>query len=123
MSCENTHVFVKDAKEKRLRSQTKQVVANVCEYFEEIHRCQRTQGSLKELLMPQEFHLPASRGYRKRKLTLFIKRFFSEPRWLYSCLKSQKTKSDYYFNSNNYYNRTSIHIIKTVILNHHVTHS
>ena len=63
--------------------------------------------------MPQEFYVPASRGYRKRKLRLFVKRFFSEPRWLYSCLKSQKTISDYYFNSNNYCNRTSAHIIKT----------
>ena len=99
---------------KRLRSQTKEVVANVYEYFKEIHRCRRTQGSLKELLMPREFHVPASRVYRKRKLRLFVKRFFSEPQWLYSCLKSQKTKYDYYFNSYNYYNRTSVHIIKTV---------
>ena len=89
-----------DAKVKRLRSQTKEVAANVYEYFEEIHRCQRTQGSLKELLMPQEFHVPASRGYGNRKLRPFVKRFFSEPRWLHSCLKSQKTISDYYFNSN-----------------------
>ena len=41
------HVFPhvrEDAKRKRLRSQTKEVVANVYNYFEEIHRCQRTQG-------------------------------------------------------------------------------
>ena len=60
---------------------------------------------LKELLMPQEFHVPAS----------FVKRVFLEPRRLYSCLKSQKTISDYYFNSNNCYNRTFVHIIRTVI--------
>ena len=38
----------KNAKGKRVRSQTKQVVANVYEYFEEIHKCQRNQGSLKK---------------------------------------------------------------------------
>ena len=90
--------------------------------------------------MPQEFHVLASRGYRKRKLILvelrfqpqqrdsrhsqsyFVKRSFSEPWWFYSCLKSQKTIPDYYFNNNNCYNRTSVHIIRTVILNCHLTH-
>ena len=28
------------------------------------------KGLLNEQLMPQEFHIPASRGYRKRELTL-----------------------------------------------------
>ena len=32
---------------KRLRSQTKEVVANVYDYFEEASRCQGTQGPLK----------------------------------------------------------------------------
>ena len=68
--------------------------------FREIHKCPRTQGSLKELLLPQEFHVPASTGYRKRKLRLFVKRLNRH--------KSQKTISDYYFNSNYYY-RTSVH--------------
>ena len=40
-----------------------------------------------------------------------------------SWLKLQKTISHYYFNSNNCYNRTSVHIIRTVIVNNHVTHS
>ena len=30
----------------------------------------------------------------------FVKRFFSELWWLYSCLKLQKTRPDYYFNNN-----------------------
>ena len=58
------HVFPhvrEDAKGKRLRLQTKEVVANVYDYFEEIHRYQRTQGP----------HVPGSTGYRDRKLTLF----------------------------------------------------
>ena len=44
------HVFPRvreDTKGKRLRSQTKEVVANVYDYFEELHRRQRTQGPLK----------------------------------------------------------------------------
>ena len=57
-------------KGKRLRSQTKEIVANVYDYFEELSRCKQTQGSLKKSLMPRDFHIPASRGYQKRKLTL-----------------------------------------------------
>ena len=44
------HVFLRvheDTKRKRLRSQTKEVVANVYDYFEELYRRQRTQGPLK----------------------------------------------------------------------------
>ena len=37
-------VFVKG---KRLRSQTKEIVANVCNYFEDLNKCKRTEGSLK----------------------------------------------------------------------------
>ena len=50
MSCEQTtffHVFIKMQRGKRLRSQTKEVVANVYDYFEELHRNQHTQGPLK----------------------------------------------------------------------------
>ena len=60
MSCEQTtffHVFVKMQRGKRLRLQTKEVVVNVYDYFKDL---------LKELLMPQEFHVPAS----------FVKSFF-----------------------------------------------
>ena len=45
------HVFfprvLEDTKAKRLRSQTKEVVANVYDHFEELHRRQCTQGPLK----------------------------------------------------------------------------
>ena len=48
---------------------------------------------LNKPLMPQEFHVPVSRGYGKRKHSqsfFFVKRFFSKPR----CLKSQNTIPD-----------------------------
>ena len=50
MSCKQTtlsFVLVKMQRRKRLRSQTKEVVANVYDYFEESSRRQRTQGPLK----------------------------------------------------------------------------
>ena len=50
MSCEQTTfslVLVKMPTEKRLKSQTKEVVAKVYDYFEELTRCKRTQGPLK----------------------------------------------------------------------------
>ena len=50
MSCKQTtlsFVLVKMQRGKRLRSQTKEAVANVYEYFEEATMCQRTQGPLK----------------------------------------------------------------------------
>ena len=50
MSCEQTTLFlvlVKMQRGKRVRSQTKEVVANVYDYFEEASRRQRTQGPLK----------------------------------------------------------------------------
>ena len=37
-------VFVKG---KRLRSQTKDIVANVYNYFEDLNKCRRTEGSFK----------------------------------------------------------------------------
>ena len=33
---------------KRLKSQTKEVVAHVYDYFEQLSRCKRTQGPLKK---------------------------------------------------------------------------
>ena len=51
MSCKHTMfslVFMKMPKGKRLRSQTKEIVANVYDYFEELSRCKQTQGSLKQ---------------------------------------------------------------------------
>ena len=50
MSCEQTMfslVLVKMPTGKRLKSQTKEVVANMYDYFEELSRCKRTQGPLK----------------------------------------------------------------------------
>ena len=53
MSCKQTtfsHVFSRSCemqRGKRLRSQTKEVVSNVYDYFEEASRRQRTQGALK----------------------------------------------------------------------------
>ena len=44
------HVFPsvrEDTKAKRLMLQTKEIVANVYDYFEELHRYQCTQGPLK----------------------------------------------------------------------------
>ena len=40
-------VFVKMLTGKRLRSQTKEIVANVYNYFEDLNKCKRTEGSLK----------------------------------------------------------------------------
>ena len=50
MSCKQTtlsFVLVKMQRSKRLRSQTKEVVANVYDYFKEASRHQGTQGPLK----------------------------------------------------------------------------
>ena len=43
------HVFVKiQGEETEVTDKVKEVVANVYDYFEELHRRQRTQGPLKE---------------------------------------------------------------------------
>ena len=71
MSCEHTTfslMLVNMPRGKRLRSQTKEVVVNIYDYFEELGRCKQTEGSLKKPLMPQNFHVPASRGYGRRNL-------------------------------------------------------
>ena len=50
MSCEQTTfslLLVKMPTGKRLKSQTKEVVAHVYDYFEELSRCKRTQEPLK----------------------------------------------------------------------------
>ena len=41
-------MFVKMPKEMRLRSQTKEASANVYNYFKELNKRKRTQGSLKQ---------------------------------------------------------------------------
>ena len=60
-------MFVNVPTGKRLRAQTKEVVVNVYEYFEELGRRKRTEG-INEPLMLQNFHVPASRGYGRRDL-------------------------------------------------------
>ena len=55
-------------------------------------------------------------SFRHSQSSIFVKRFFSERQWLYSCLKSQKTIPDYYFYNEISHNRTYVHIIRTVIL-------
>ena len=86
-------VFVKMPKGMTLRSQTKEVFANVYDCLEELNRYKRTQASLKQtsdatvvsctsmksllivLMMNSSSHSQSS---------FFVKRFFSEPQWLYS---------------------------------------
>ena len=113
----------------RLRSQTKEVVVNGYDYFEELNRCKRTHGSLKRTAvstgvsrtsMKRLWIVLMTNSSRNSQSSFFIKRFFSEPRWLYSCLKSQKIILDYYFNKN-CYNETFVHTIRAVILNCHMT--
>ena len=66
-----------------------------------ISRNSTSANVLKELfkvqLIPQDFHVPASRGYGKRKSSFFIKCFFQNHGGLIARLKSQKTIPDYYF--------------------------
>ena len=78
MSCKQTtlsFVLVKMQRGKRLRSQTKEVVANVYDYLEEASRRQGTQGPLKRTFDATGVHIPPSRDYEKRKLTLVEVRF------------------------------------------------
>ena len=51
---------------KRLRAQTKEVVANVYEYFEELGRRKRTEGSLKRTSDATKLSRATSRGYGRR---------------------------------------------------------
>ena len=48
MSFEHTMFSLMMPAGKRFRSQTKEVVVNVYDYFEELDRCKRTEGSLKQ---------------------------------------------------------------------------
>ena len=93
-------------REKRLRSPTKEVVSNVCDYFEEVSRRQRTQGALKRTTDATGVSVPASRGYQKKvdtggaAFSTPTKRYRVLRRLLvddYSCLKSLKTIPDHYY--------------------------
>ena len=86
MSCEQSTlflVFVKMQRGKRLRSQTKEVVANVYDYFEEASRRQRTQGPLKRTCDGTGVSRTSIKRLRKekaRKLTLVELRFLHQQR-------------------------------------------
>ena len=70
MSCEQTTLFlvlVKMQRGKRVRTQTKEVVANVYDYFEEASRCQRTQGPLKRTCDAKGVSRTSIKRLRKEK--------------------------------------------------------
>ena len=97
-------------REKRLRSQTKEVVSNVYDYFEEVSRHQRTQEVLKRTTDATEVSCTSIKRLRKEKVdtgggcgaafSTPTKRYRVSTSLLvddYSCLKSQKTIPDYYY--------------------------
>ena len=51
-----------DAKGNETEITNKGGFGNVYDYFEELSRHKHTQGSLKQPLMPQDFHVLTSRG-------------------------------------------------------------
>ena len=53
---------------KRLRSQTKEVAVNVYEYFEELGRCKRTEGSLKRTCDATGLSRSSIKKIRKEKV-------------------------------------------------------
>ena len=71
MSCEQTTfslVLVKMPTGKRLKSQTKKVVAHVYDYFEELSRCKRTQGPLKRTADATGLSRASIKRLRKEKV-------------------------------------------------------
>ena len=58
---------------------------------------------LHKLLIPQEVMRQHQDSFDDEYFyafsVFFLKRFFSKLWWLYSCLKLQKTRPDYYFNN------------------------
>ena len=94
--------------------------------FQKLNRHQWTRGPLKQtadatVVSRASIKIVLMMNSFVHSHSFFVKRFFSELWWLNSCLKLQKTIHDYYFYSNNWYNRASVHIIRTVILNWHLT--
>ena len=59
-----------------------------------ISRYSTSANVLKDLfkvqLMPQDFHVPASRGYRKRESSFFIKCFFQNHGGLIAALNRKR---------------------------------
>ena len=100
MSCEHTTFFlvlVNMPSGKRLRSQTKEVAVNVYEYFEELGKRKQTEGSLKRTcdatgLSRSSINLTVlmTNNFRHFQFSFFVKRFFSKPWWLYSCLNRKR---------------------------------
>ena len=66
---EADHVFSRVRKMQR-EKRLKEVVVNVYDYFEEVSRHQQSQGPLKRTSDATGVHVPTSRGYRERTLTL-----------------------------------------------------
>ena len=54
---------------KRLRAQTKEVVANVYEYFKQLGRRKQTEGSLKRTSDPTKLSRTSIKRLRKEKLS------------------------------------------------------
>ena len=72
MSCEHTTfslVFVNMPTGKKLRAQTKEVVVNVYEYFEELGRRKRAEGSLKRTSDATKLSRTSIKRLRKEKLS------------------------------------------------------
>ena len=119
----NTPCFLYMPTGKSVRAQTKEVVVNVYEYFEELGRRKRTEGSLKGTSDATKLSRTSIKRLRINLIVLmtiscrhsqssfFVERFFSKPWWLYSCLKSQKTIPGYYFN--NCYKIRSVYSTRT----------
>ena len=88
-------MFMKMPNGKRLRSQRKEVVANVYDYFEELNRHKQAKGSLKWTSDPiglsctsiKRLIILMMNSSRHFQSSFFVKSFFQS---LYRCLKLQK---------------------------------
>ena len=116
------HVFsyvCEDAKGKELMSQTKEIVANVYDYFKNSTGVNGLKGISCATIKRLQIVLMTNSS-RHFQFSFVVKSFFPETWWL----NRKRQYFDYYFNNNNCYNRTLstlVHITRTVI--YHVTHS
>ena len=82
MSCEQTTfslMLVKMPTEKRLKSQTKEIVVIAYDYFEELSRCKQTQGPLKrkaDATGLSRASIKVSKRESRHWFSFFVKRFF-----------------------------------------------
>ena len=67
-------------------------------------------------------HVPASRGYGKRKSSFFIKSFYQNHDGLKAAQNCKRQNLIIIFNNNNSHNRTFVHVIRIVIFNFIMTH-